>query len=89
MEGADIRGGARGEWREAMERGEGSEKGEDSCAHQVGRAAVSAVEHRCRAEGKDSAEERGEEGGRGGQEARREQDSARNTWELLQRGLRC
>ncbi len=24
MEGADIRGGARGEWREAMERGEGS-----------------------------------------------------------------
>ena len=44
VEGADIRGGARGEWREAMERGEGSEKGEDSCAHQVGRAAVSAVD---------------------------------------------
>ena len=44
VEGADIRGGARGEWREAMERGEGSEKGEDSCANQVGRAAVSAVD---------------------------------------------
>lgn len=79
MEGADIRGGARGEWREAMERGEGSEKGEDSCAHQVGGAAASAVEHRFRAEGKDSAEERGEEGGRGGQEARRAQDASCGT----------
>ena len=27
--------------------------------------------------------------GRGGQEARRAQDAVRNTWEILQRGLRC
>jgi hypothetical protein len=91
--GGSGRGGYPGRGEGGMEGGygEGGRLGERGGFMRPpgGGAAASAVEHRFRAEGKDSAEERGEEGGRGGQEARRAQDAVRNTWEILQRGLRC